>query len=141
MLKAIFLLFMVLPFIEGAESEPVLEDYNSIIQLCIDIENLNEVYLLRELQEDPLYVLENENLPAEVSASKFGKPVVFASKAKLFYLKKLDDYMEFDSITISENRATVTFHYLARFRAKRKFELELNKRKGQWMVSKVQALE
>lgn len=120
------------------KSQPNSEDDTvKIVQLVIDLPELQSYYHDDTVtSRKPLIILKNEILAREISLSKFGEPVKFADCDELKETKK--PYLEFTTLEVKENEATVVFRYRVEGVEGR---LTLNKQSNNWQIEKQQLVE
>ena len=88
-----------------------VEDTQSVIQMSIDLDDLQQYYGVDKIEgRKPLVIQNNGVVPTNLNLTKFGEPVQFMTEEELFFYGK-EAFLAFERFEISQTRADVEFQY------------------------------
>jgi hypothetical protein len=88
-----------------------LEDKQTVIQMSIDLDELQQYYHSDKIEErKPLIIFNNGTVPANLRLTKFGDEVMFMLEKELFFYNK-QAFLDFDKCEIEPTQADIIFRY------------------------------
>ena len=116
----------------------VNKESQSLIQMCIDLDDLQQYYHKDKVEErKPLIIFNNGIVPANLSLVKFGESVQFMTREGLFF-NNIKAYLDFAKFEISSSKADIEFHYQIEGLT---VLLTFEKNDGKWVIKTKKLIE
>jgi len=112
-----------------------VEDKQAVIQKCIDLEEVGQLYQENEsLGKKPLVIFNNRIVADHLVLTKFGVPVQFMNTEELFFANQ-KTYLVFDKFEISAVEANIVFYCKIEGRNLSPISVTLKKVGDNWNVT------
>lgn len=124
-------LISLLLFLNAIVIGQTLQDKQSVIQKCIDLESLQQYYDNIEYDgKNLLFIVDNGVVSADIELSKFENQVLFMSKEEMFF-KNIKNHIDFLSFAIDAQKAEVNFRYGIKGPT---VQVKLEKKNNDWII-------
>jgi hypothetical protein len=108
-----------------------LQDKQTVIQKCLDLESLQQYYDNIEYDgKKQLFIVDNGVLPVDMKLFKFENQVLFMPKKEMFF-KNIKNHIDFLSFAIDAQKAEVNFRYGIKGPS---VHVKLKKKKNNWKI-------